>query len=576
MSDGSSSFKIAVNSVDDIAWTHAADVVSVGSGGGALCAAAATRVMGGTSVVLEKQPILGGSTGMSGGILWIPNSPTMRRAGETDSIGDALLYMNTLIGDLPPASTDERKKRYLNEGPRMIDFIESRGVRLAFALGYSDYHDELPGGRPRGRGVTSALFNLRKLGEYAKYIPNPPRPVIMLTREISGITAGGYSWYSFKICARVLTRTYFNKLLRRPLVGNGPALQAQMIKVCVDAGVELWPQTPVTGFVTAGGRVVGVRATRDGKEIFVRANKGVLIGSGGFARSAELREQYGPKPASTDWTLANAGDTGEIIQGAQALGAAIDQMDNAWWIPTMTQPGNRKLTANAERAKPHSIVVDSAGHRFFDESEDYMATGQHIYEHHNKVAPAIPSWLIIDSRHRHRYPWGLHIPWHTPKEWITSGYMKRADTIEDLARQCDIDPAVLRATADRFNGFAKRGVDEDFHRGDRAYDRFLGDLAYRKNPCLGTVARAPFYAVAIYPGDVGTSGGIVTDVEGRVVDADGKPTEGLYATGNATASVMGYAYPGPGASIGASFVWGLLSAEHALGKKVTIPVGRKG
>jgi 3-oxosteroid 1-dehydrogenase len=567
-STSKSATHIDVADPSELEWTQTSDFVSVGSGGGSLCAALAARTFGGSALVLEKQAVVGGSTGMSGGILWVPNSRLMKEAGVPDSRDAARLYMDTLIGDYPPGSTSSRKDVYLDEAPRMLEFILGKGVRLSYADGYSDYHDELPGGVSRGRSVSAKMFDLRKLGEYAKWVPNPPRPVLMNTAEIGGVTAGGRSWKSFKIGARVIARTYYNKALRRPIVGNGPALQAQMIKACLDAGVTIWPETPVSALITSKGRVIGVRATKGGQSINIRAQRGVLIGAGGFARNAEMREKYGPQPASVEWTLANAGDTGELIEQAMDLGAAISQMDNAWWIPTSTLPDGRRITLNAERAKPHSIIVDSEGNRFTNEAEDYMSTGQHIYEHNRKV-PCVPAWIIIDVRHRKRYPWGLHVPIHTPKEWIASGYMKKADTMAGLARQLDIDPSTLEATVNRFNGFVRKGKDDDFHRGDRAYDRFLGDPGY-KNPTLGTLEQAPFYAVAMYPGDVGTSGGLVTDDDGRVITEGGDAFEGLYATGNVTASVMGYTYPGAGASIGASFLWGLLAAEHAFGRRVQV------
>jgi 3-oxosteroid 1-dehydrogenase len=192
-----------------------------------------------------------------------------------------------------------------------------------------------------------------------------------------------------------------------------------------------------------------------------------------------------------------------------------------------------------------------------------MANGQAMYAH-----GAVPAYAILDSRHRDWYPWGATPGGKTPQQWFDSGYMKKADTIADLAAQCGIDPSGLAATIERFNGFARTGKDEDFHRGDRAYDRVFADPSVKPNPALGAIDKPPFYAVEVFPGDVGTYGGIVTDEFARVLRGDGSVIPGLYATGNATASVTGKTYPGAGASIAASFVFGWVAARHAAGAAV--------
>jgi 3-oxosteroid 1-dehydrogenase len=207
--------------------------------------------------------------------------------------------------------------------------------------------------------------------------------------------------------------------------------------------------------------------------------------------------------------------------------------------------------------------VDAGGDRFVDEAMAYMELGQRMYAR-NKQVGAVPSWAILDSRHRNYYTWGAAMPGITPKEWIDSGYMKKAGTIEDLARLCNIDPAKLRKTVDRFNEFARKGHDDDFGRGDRAYDRMGGDPTCKPNPTLGTIEKPPFYAVQIHVGDVGTCGGLVTDADARVLRSDGAVIQGLYACGNSAANCMGRSYPGPGITLGQSFIFGYRAARHAL------------
>jgi 3-oxosteroid 1-dehydrogenase len=216
-------------------------------------------------------------------------------------------------------------------------------------------------------------------------------------------------------------------------------------------------------------------------------------------------------------------------------------------------------------ALPHSMMVDQSGQRFCDESASYMEVGERMYAREAEGGGAIPSWTIFDGVHRKRYPWGSALPGTTPDAWIESGYMKRADSLEALAAQCGIDPAGLAKTVERWNGFCQDGIDRDHARGERQFDRIHGDPTVRPNPNLGAISTPPYFAVPMYPSDVGCAGGLVTDEFARVVREDGRTIDGLYATGNTTASVVGRCYPGAGASIAASFVFGFIAAHHAAG-----------
>jgi 3-oxosteroid 1-dehydrogenase len=288
----------------------------------------------------------------------------------------------------------------------------------------------------------------------------------------------------------------------------------------------------------------------------------VLINAGGFCQSLEMRRRYLPGPQNTlEYSLGNPGDTGEVIQFAMQIGAAVEQMNEAWWIVGGRLPNGVSVSHTFDLTKPHSIMVDAQGNRYVDEAMPYMELGQRIIAH-NKEVKAIPSWAILESRHRERYGWGIAMPGNTPEEWLTSGYMKRADTIRSLAGQCGIDAAALEATVARFNRFAAAGRDEDFGRGNRAYDRMGGDPTCKPNPTLGAIERPPFYAAPIQLGDVGTCGGLVTDVDGRVLRADHSPIFGLYACGNSAANCMGRSYPGPGITIGQSLIFGYRAARR--------------
>jgi 3-oxosteroid 1-dehydrogenase len=540
-------------------WDETADFVIVGSGGGSMCAALACVDMGLRPLILEKEPLVGGSTAMSGGILWIPGNALMAEAGVPDSPELGLKYLQGLVPE-QPGSTLARKQAYVNTGPKMVDWLRSKGIPFVYCRGWPDYYDEQPGGQPQGRSLGMALFDVRKLGKWKdklrrNFVRLPVQGVeghkmMLAARTLTGMLT------SVKVGARILK----TKLLGTEYAGSGAAIQGWMLFTALKAGIDIRTDCPTIDLVTEDGRVTGVIAKQNGKTVRIGANKGVLINAGGFARNAEMRKQFGPQPSFTEWTASNPGDTGEMLKTAMGLGAATHGLDRAIWVVASRQPnGNLGIHAN-ELAKPHLIVVDKNGKRFTDESCSYMETGQNIYK-----AGAVPCWAIMDSRHRARYSWALTPPRYTPSEWISSGYMKKAATLDELAEKCGIDKAGLNATVARFNGFVASGQDEDFHRGERAYDRYFGDPTHKPSPTLGTVSQPPYFAVELYPGDVGTYGGLVTDENGRVLKEDGEVIPGLYATGNVTAGVTGAVYPGAGASIGASFIFGYRAARHAGG-----------
>jgi 3-oxosteroid 1-dehydrogenase len=540
-------------------WDETADFVIVGSGGGSMCAALACVDQGMKPLILEKEPLVGGSTAMSGGILWIPGNALMAEAGVPDSTERGLEYLTGLVPE-QPGSTLARKQAYMNTGPGMVDWLRGKGIPFVYCRGWPDYYDEKPGGEPQGRSLGMALFDVRKLGSWKdklrrNFLRLPVQGVEGHKMPLAFRTIEG-----FLTAAKVYARLAMTKVLGTEYAGSGAAIQGWMLHTALKAGIEIRTEWPTIDLVVEDGQVTGVVARHDGKDVRIQASKGVLINAGGFARNAEMRKAYGPQPSFTEWTASNPGDTGEMLKTAMGLGAATHGLDRAIWTIASRQPnGNLGIHAN-ELAKPHLILVDKHGKRFTDESCSYMETGQNIYK-----AGAVPCWAIMDARHRAHYPWALTPPRYTPADWIEKGYMKRAGTIAELADKCGVDKAGLVETVARFNGFVAAGVDTDFHRGERAYDRYFGDPTHKPSPTLGTLSEAPFYAVELFPGDVGTYGGLVTDENGRVLKDDGTAIDGLYATGNVTAGVTGAVYPGAGASIGASFIFGYRAARHAGG-----------
>lgn len=544
---------------------YATDVVVVGSGGG-LCGAVTAATSGLETLVIEKEPLIGGSTAMSGGVLWLPNNPLMRDEGVPDSLEEALEYFDSVVGDAGPASSHERRVAYITEGANMVRFLQQLGLRFVYCKGYSDYYAGMRGirgAKPQGRAIEPDVTNGKELGPWLdKLRPGMAAAlgVAVLTREAAKLSLIKRRPKAMRVAARVAVRTVAGRLKREARLTNGAALIAQTLKAALEREVSVWTNTGLVDLIVEDGRVTGVVANRNGQTVRIRACHAVLLSSGGFARNPEMRAKYSKQPNAAAWTIANPGDTGEVIEVAMKHGAAVDLMDEAWWNPASVMPDGTPALHISERTKPGSIIVDQDGHRYFNEAISYMEAGRQMYAR-NEDGRSVPSWLIMDARHRSRYLFAFRP--NTPEEWLSSGYMKKADTIGELAKACGIEVPNLEATVERFNTYARQGTDPDFHRGEGAHEAYQGDYGNKPNATLGPVEKPPFYAVELYPGDVGTSGGMLCDEFSRVLDEDHKPIPGLYAAGNCTASVMGRTYPGAGASIGSSCVFSYIGMKHA-------------
>ncbi|GAA3521379.1 3-oxosteroid 1-dehydrogenase [Aeromicrobium panaciterrae] len=541
------------------------DVVVVGAGGAGMTAALAAAEHGLDTVVIEKTAYFGGTTARSGGGVWVPGNRALKAAGQVSATDrqDASDYLQAIVGDEVPAI---RRETFLDRGPEVIDFLlDKTPLKLKWVPGYSDYLPEQPGGRSQGRSVEPIPMDGRILGDELERLHPPyakaPANLIVTQADFRKISLGLRSIRGPLTMMRVVFMRVLNSLLRRKMYAMGNALTISLRKALVDANVPVHYETALTGLVIENGRVVGVRAERDGKDVVIRARKGVILGSGGFEKSEGLREKYLPSPTSVDWSTAAASNTGAGIEAGIAIGAATDMMDDAWWGPTIPLP-NGPWFCLSERNLPGSIIVNAAGKRFMNEALPYVEATHEIYKGEATGISHVPAWLIIDQRYRNRYLFaGLSPRQPFPGRWLKSGAVVKASSLDKLAEAIDVPADALAATIERFNGFAKTGNDEDFHRGDSAYDRYYADPRVKPNPSLHSIDQGPFYAVKIVPGDLGTKGGIVTDERARALRADGSVIDGLYAAGNVSSAVMGHTYAGPGATIGPAFTFGYLAAE---------------
>ncbi|MDB5425410.1 MAG: putative dehydrogenase, partial [Phenylobacterium sp.] len=340
---------------------------------------------------------------------------------------------------------------------------------------------------------------------------------------------------------------------------SGGALVTRLRLMLRDAGVPLWLNTPMQSLITDDqGRVIGVQAERDGRPYRIGARHGVVMAAGGFEGSHEKRAKYQPDAIHAG-TQGSPDNTGDWIQPAEAVGAALDLMDDAWWMPALKFPGATPGMV-PERQYPHQFIVNGAGKRYVNESCPYTDFGHVMIEGHKTGVSHFPSFMILDQ-----FAWDHYffrgLPGRPmPQDWIPSGLVKKADTMADLARQIGVPAENLVETAERFNRFARQGRDDDFHRGEDAYNNYYGNPAY-KNPNLGEVKKAPFYAFTVVLSDLGTKGGMLTDEHARVLRKDGAPIPGLYAVGNNSAAVMGNSYAGPGATLGPAMTFGWVAAH---------------
>jgi 3-oxosteroid 1-dehydrogenase len=539
------------------------DVVVVGAGGAGMTAALAAAHRGLDTLLVEKSSYFGGSTARSGGGVWIPGNYALREAGQADPPEEARRYLDAIVGDDVPKV---RRDTFVERGPEVMDFLRERTpVRFAWVPEYADYHPERPGGRARGRSVEPVPLDARFLGDELERLHPPytraPANLIVTQADFRKISLGMRTVRGPVTMLKVALRRLLAILLGRKMYAMGNALAIGLRQGLVDAGVPVEYDTELTDVLVEDGRVVGVRVTSGGAERSLRARRGVVLGSGGFEKNLEMREKWQPAPVSTEWTTGAESNTGGGILAGIAAGADTGLMDDAWWGPTIPLPRGPWFCLS-ERNLPGAIMVNADGKRFMNEALPYVEAVHAIQAGEATGVSHVPCWMVLDQRYRNRYLFaGLGPRQPFPKRWLEHGTVVKAPTLEALAERIGVPPASLVETVDRFNGFAATGVDEDYHRGESAYDRYYSDPTVKPNPSLHRIDEAPFYAVKIVPGDLGTKGGLVTDERARVLRPDGSVIPGLYAAGNASSAVMGHTYAGPGATIGPALTFGYLAAE---------------
>ena len=555
---------------------HTVDVLVVGSGGGGMTAALKARADGLDTLVVEKSPQFGGSTALSGGGIWVPGAPSQRRAGYSPEADGTFTYLKRITGGLV---SDERLRAYVDEAPEMMEFLESSSPWLEFVWkpGYADYYPELPGGSERGSTINVPAIDLRTLGDEERNLLTPlalaPRGIWFAPKDLRLFYQVRQNWRGKAVLLKLIWRMVRARVFGERMAAIGQSLMARMRLALREHGVPLWLSAPMTELITdVDGNVVGAVVERDGRAQRIAARRGVVLASGGFDHDMEWRRQHLPE-LEKDWSFGNPASMGDGIRAGEKVGASTDLLDEAWWFPAMCWPDGRLQFMLNERMMPSQFVVNGAGRRFVNEAAPYMDFAHAMIEGQRTGVDHVPCWLVTDIRSFRRYVVGGHLPipkipfapvptgFTVPKAWLDSGIVKTGNTFEELALEIDVPPAEMRRTAERFNALARTGHDDDFNRGDSAYDNYYGDPTL-PNPNLHPLSEGPYYAFQIILGDLGTSGGLRTDEFARVLRDDDSVIAGLYATGNVTAAVMGRSYAGAGATIGPAMTFGYIAAKH--------------
>jgi succinate dehydrogenase/fumarate reductase flavoprotein subunit len=553
------------------------DLLVAGAGPAGMAAALVASLEGLDVLLCEKSDQVGGTGSTSAGTLWIPGNSQSRAAGYSDSAEQADRYLSALIGE---GTNRELRNAYLQTGPAVIDYLCARSDVQFIPCGkHPDYRSNMPGAALAGRAIVPEPFDGRLLdGEFRRI--RPPVPEFMVLggmmvgkADISPLIGRFRSIANFAYSAKLFLRYLSDRLTyargTRLMMGN--ALVARLFYSLRKRNVPILFDASIIEVDGDRHGVKGAQLKIGDRKILVKARKGVVLATGGYAQNKGFRETFMPRPVPT-YSMSSSDNKGDGVEIGVRLGAVLtpEQSTSGLWTPVSIVPrsdGTKGLFPHLvlDRAKPGMIAVNSAGRRFVNEAVSYHDFVLAMFEC-NKTTPTIPAWLICDSGFLGKYGLGVIYPGHrNPAKFVDNGYLLSAPDLGELAEKARIDAGQLCNTVTHYNGFAETGMDIDFGKGETELNRFNGDANHKPNPCVGPLIEPPFYALAVWPADIAVSTGLATDADARVLGHDGKPIPGLYACGNDMASVMAGSYPGPGTTLGPAIVFAYRAAMHAKG-----------
>jgi hypothetical protein len=547
------------------------DVIVLGAGAAGMTAAFVAATEGLSVLLVERAAQVGGSTSRSAGTLWIPGNFSMDEAEARADVDAARQYLDALVGE---RSRAELREQFLRSGPAMLRYLQQHSVvHFQACPKHTDYYPDLPGAKPGGRPVEAQVFNGRLLRKaFGALRPTLPEFMVfggmMVSKaDVDKLLNVRQSFANQKHAAALVLRYVADRLLGYPRgtrLTMGNALCARLLRSAFDAGVTLLLRCDVTRIERKSGASHVLDLSCPEESHAVQSRRAVIFAGGGFSANSRWRAAHMPAP-TPQHTAAGDSNDATTLELALRLGAVLGapREHNAWWFPSSVvrrDDGSVGVFPHIimDRAKPGLIAVDANGRRFVNEGINYHEFSVAQYRHN-----AVPCWLVCDARFIRRYGLGaVHPGGRSLEAWVRKDYVKRGDTLEDLARQIRVNGAGLRSTVERMAQYAATGIDPDFGKGTDRVSRQNGDAANVPNPCLGAINVAPFYAVQVAPADLGTSLGLVTDENAQLLDTAGQPLAGLYACGNDMNSIMGGQYPAPGVTLGPAMTFGYLASRH--------------
>ncbi|WP_211333160.1 FAD-dependent oxidoreductase [Pseudorhodoferax soli] len=567
----------------------ACDVLVVGSGAAGLAAAVTAAWHGLRVVVVEKEAVFGGATAWSGGWMWVPGNPLAKRAGIVEDPAQPRTYLRNELGDHYDAN---RVDAFLDHGPRMVEFFETHTeLQFVDGNGIPDMHGDTEGAATQGHQVIAAPYDGRALGDLLGRLRKTLRETsfagmpIMAGADLAAFLSVTRSARSAVHVARRLGRHLVDLARhgRSTQLVNGVALVARLARSADQLGVTLMESAAAKELIVAEGAVKGAVVETSRGRLEIRASRGVVLASGGFPHDVERRRKLFPRTSTGHEHLAlpPASCSGDGISLGESVGGvfATDLASPVAWAPVSKIHHADGTVGHfphiIDRAKPGVIGVLANGQRFVNEAGGYYDYTAAMVANAPQGAE-VASWLVCDHRFQRRYGLGYAKPFPiSVQPLLRSGYLVRAHSIGELARQCGIDVEGLKRTVAQFNVHARQGQDPQFKRGSTAFNRKGGDAAHHPNPCVAPIEQGPFYAVKVLPGSFGTFAGLRTNEAAQVLDDAAAPIPGLYAAGADMASVMGGRYPSGGINLGPAMTFGYIAGLHLAGQLCKPSTGGK-
>ncbi|WP_317929839.1 FAD-dependent oxidoreductase [Halioxenophilus sp. WMMB6] len=564
--------------------TEIYDLVVVGSGSAGGMAALRAADLGLSVLIIEKAHKYGGTSATSGGVMWLPNHQLVP---SDDSREQTMEYLSHLLRS---EIQKDRLDAFVDAAPAMAGYMKKVGIPV-MPSAWPDYFAGTPGSRA-DRSVIVDTFDGRELGDqfllmreqYSRFKPFKRYAMDVMEFFSLSTFAPGYVKTFLKMAWR-----YWTDFSTRMLGGRdrrftmGGALMGHLFKQVFDRGVEVRLETKLDELILTDGEVTGVKVSNFGRQYEIHARHGVVLSAGGFEWNQELRDRYLKVPGLTRYSSSpEDANRGEAIIAGLDIGAEVEHAEACWWIPTMHWPMPKASNfdeihqAAFDVGRPHSVCVNRNGDRFVDEACSYDEFGEAMVKNQLETGANCPCWLVFDANFREKFTAGGFLPkilmpdWSVPKDYWDH-YVFKAESIELLAAKIHVPTDKLKSVVANMNQYARSGEDPEFGRGSNDYDRMFGHFSVTPNPCLGPINRAPYYAVPINMGDLGTKGGLKADAKGRVLDAKGEPIANLYAAGNNSGSPFGNLYPGAGGTIGPAMVFGYVAANDIAARAGKLP-----